>query len=338
MSSAFRRSMFRAKAILCLLLVLNVQFFIAGCGTNGELLPADQLRISIAPDDPLIVALKDSPFAGASAVDLSLSQQEFSLVLPGRSQKLSGKYAFVDGQFTITQFSIENRNQSATLDLDTAKHVTQIVTGDGLVWKAPDSSRDVTESQGSGVDAYLAANTALMDLATQLDAERAASGNTTGSTTTDTPDPTKTGATAQGFAAVLWVFATIMYPIIAIVPGLITLFTVGSVLQGTLVTRFDGTWDANNAGSTLQVTIKGGKIAKLIDPSSGQEFDVTNSELQSVQGNHVVWSADGAVLGQSTPVTFEFDVTEMSNGSLQGTLTTEGNTFAKVPVTMIRAS
>ena len=344
MSAGFRRFVFRSKVVLCLLLIANVQFFIAGCGTASVPLPAEQLRIPLSPGDALNTALSTTPFVSAAAIDLFPNQQSFSLELPNKSQQLSGKYAYADGEFTITELFLKNRDQSATIDLNSTKQISRIITSDGTTWKLPDSGRAAASSQSSGLNAYLDANSSLLDFAKQIDiangtADSPAYGTlgTAGSNANTNPDPKSTASLSDPLTAVLLAFAALWYPFIGIWPGLIGVFTIASVFQGAMIARFDGDWAATSSGSKLMLTISRGKITQMVDPSSGQQLDIADSTLTSVQGDHVVWTVNANVLGQNVPVTFEFDVQEMSDGSLQGTLTTEGSNFARVPVTLTRS-
>lgn len=341
MSAGFRRFVFRSKVVLCLLLIASVQFFVPGCGTNSVPLPAEQLRIPLSPDDPMNTALSNTPFVSAAAIDLFPTQQAFNLELTNKSQQLSGKYAYVDGQFTITQLFLKNRDQSATIDLTSSKQIDKIITSDGTTWKLSDSARNTAASQSTDLDAYVAANSSLLDAAKQIDIENGTA-NSSSYGTMDTasinPDPKSTASLTNPLQAVLLAFAALWYPFIGIWPGLLGVFTVATVIQGAMIARFDGNWAATSSGSQLSLTISRGKITQMVDPSSGQQLDIVDSALTSVDGNHVVWTVDANVMGQNVPVTFEFDVQEMSDGSLQGTLTTEGSNFARVPVTLTRVS
>jgi hypothetical protein len=344
MSAEFKRVVHRAKAVLCLILMLQAQLMInGGCGTSGGLLsPAQQLRIPLPSSHPLSQALSGSPFAGATALNVYPTSQRFDLELRDPTKQLSGKYAYRDGEFAITEFYTQNRGRSATLWIDESKRVSRIATSDGVDWKLSDVSArtDGDASATVGVDAYLEANVALLEVARQLDEEFAASGEaptsiaTAGSTSTD--DKT-TASLSDPLRIALVLIAGIWYPIAGIVTQLVTIFTVSTVLQSALVLRFDGTWSATNASSELIVTVSGGKITRLVDSSSGQQLDITDTQLTSVNGNQIVWTVDASVLGQTPTVTFEFDVQELSDGSLKGTLTTLGSSFARVPVTMTRA-
>jgi len=345
MSSRLNRLIFQGKVTLCLILMVQMQFLMGGCGIGaGSLLPADQLRIPINFGDEMNLALRNTPFSSATAIDVFPSQQNFSLVIPDSTRKLSGKYAFRDNAFTITEFFVQNANRSATIMMDDFKHVSRITTSNGLDWKLPpDTSKSNVASaiSATGLDAYLQANSVLLDVAKQLDVESATAAGASptsavGSTSPATTEP-KSSAALSPAVGVLYVIATIWYPIIGILDTLVTVFTVSTLLQSSLIGRFDGTWQASNASSDLIVTIAGGKITKIVDPSSGQQFDVTNADPATVDGNRVTFSADATVLGQDTPVTFEFEVQEMSNGSLAGSLSVFGDTFARVPVTMVRA-
>lgn len=339
MSTSFNRLVFRAKAVLCLVLLMTATFHLSGCATApGGLLPADQLRIPLTNNDALSEALAGSPFAGASALDIFPVRQEFSLVMPDDSKVLSGKYAFSDGQFTITEVFAQNAGRSGTLTMDVTKQVNRIATSDGLEWKLDNSAARTAPQSAAGLDAYLQANAALLLAAKEMDAQ-AGTNAPSASTVTANPISTspKPSAALNPLFGVLYTIAIIWYPIIGFFDTLLTVFTVSTILQSSLVGRFDGTWNASNAGNQLRVTISGGKITRIIDSASGQQLNILDNQSAIVEGNNVTFTADANVLGQSTPVTFEFDVQEMSNGSLVGSLTTLGNTFARVPVTLTRA-
>lgn len=351
MSAGSQALIHRAKAILCIAITLYTPVFLTGCGPGGLsqlFAPAGQYRIPLNSSHPLSQALVGSPFAYPSAIDVFPETQAFELVYRTGSQKLAGKYQYQNDEFTITEFSVAMRSLSATIYMDDQKRVSRIRTGDGMDWKREETSRlNSANSNDDGVDAYLAANTDLLDVARQLDEEL----NTAGPIQTQSPStpvtpapddastatPPKTSmALSTPLKGVLLILSSIWYPIVGIVQPLIAIFTVASILQATLVLRLDGTWEATNAGSALEVTVSGGKINRLIIPQSGQQLQIIDSRLDSVSGNRVVWSVEAQVLGQNTSVNFEFDVRELANGQLEGTLTTIGDSLARVPVTLTR--
>lgn len=348
---------FKIQSVACALLVLNLHW-IAGCGQATFAPPtAGAFQIQLTDSHPLSQALRGSAFQGATMMEIFPQGQAFRLVFPDRERQVSGAFAYQDGEFVITQFTFKQGVHSATITFDEGRRVATITTAEGQSWtRAVDgqAARYSSIVPNQGVNAYVDANIDLITLATEIDengglaATTNSSGGSNGSTTGgNTSTGSSGGASGFGYKAgssepipsvafLLALVAAIWAPLAGLLGPLVTIFTVASVLEGTLVLRFDGNWRANNGSSNMQVTISNGKITRLIDESSQQELEILSTRLTTVSGNRVVWTVLASVLGQATEVEFTFDVQELADGTLDGTLTALGSSFARVPVKMTR--
>ncbi len=346
------RNLFKMKSVLCMLLMLYGPVVLTGCGNNplGPGVPIAQLQIPISPDGSLSQALAGTSFQGAVAIAIMPASQQFRLIFRDDVRQVSGFYALKNGEFTLTGFSFKNADGSASVRLDSERKVESITTSGGESWErlAQDlaSARTTVTSTDPSANPYMAANADLIQFAASMDQSTAVP---TPSSSTSSGALTSLGALQAtgkannadsseggGLRIVLSVIAAIWAPLAGILTPLLAFFTVASIIEKSMVLRFDGTWTATNASSNLLVTIDGGKITKLVDADSSQELTVVDSRLDRLEGNHVVWNVTANVLGQPTNVDFTFDVQELSNGSLEGTLTALGSTFARVAVTMTR--
>ena len=338
------------QAVFCTILMLHLQILVPGCGQVGLLgLPgAGAYQIPLTADHPLTRALQGSAFQGARIMEVMPQAQSFRLIFSDTGRQVSGNYAFVGGEFTITQFTFKQSGKSATITFDENRRVTSISSSDGAAWARAENAKLIGLSSSSE-NPYIVANADLVEIARQVDAQGGI-GSSTGSgsggistspggSTGGTPGLTPKGDSADTIdraSFILAVIAAIWAPLAGILQPLLTLFTVATLLEGSVLFRFDGNWRASNANSNLIVTINHGKISRLVDESSQQELTVLRSEIDSVSGNRVVWKVNARVLGQSADVEFTFDVQEVANGTLEGTLTALGSSFARVAVTMTR--
>lgn len=343
--------LFKMKSVLCALLMFYAPLIMAGCGNNligidGAL---SQLQIPLSPDDPLTQALAGTSFQGAVAINVLPGSQQFRLVFRDDVRQVSGHYSIEGGSFTISEFTFKNSDGSATVRLDGQRRVQSITSWDGESWSRPadSASRESVAGYSNFDNPYSAANADLIRVAQELDAGgyTPAVPNSPGSSPNAGPalDGVKLNTADpldqddhNGLRNVLTVIAAIWAPLAGLLTPLLAFFSVASIVENAMKLRFDGTWNATNANSNLQVTINGGKIVKLVDTDSGFELTIIDSILDRLDGNHVVWKVNAGVLGQSSSVEFEFDVQEQSNGTLAGTLTVLGATFARVALTMTR--
>ncbi len=341
----------RLQSLLCVLLVINLHW-LHGCGQAGFGIPttAGAFQIPLTESHPLTEALRGTAFQGAVMMEVFPQAQSFRLVFPDDHRQVSGIYSFQEEEFTITQFSFKIGAKSATLAFDSGRRIVTITSSDGQSWTRPIET--ITQTQSSLVIAsgnrYADANRDILEVAARIEQQGANSSSTGigspyggggGSSGGDTQIGPKPGAQGviDNVGVILAVIAIMWAPLAGIIGPLVTIFTVTSVLENALVLRFDGTWRASNANSNMLVTISSGKIARLVDESSQQELSLVDSRVREITGNRVVWTVLANVLGNSTEVEFTFDVQELADGTLQGTLTALGNSFARVAVTMTRS-
>lgn len=337
MLRAFKRFSFKAQACLCMMLVLHSQFFIAGCGPGFSLFPTGMFLIPLDASHPVVTALEGSSLAGPTALEVTPGTRQFRLIYSD-ARELSGSYMMNGDAITLADFNFSVHGEGAKLEFNSARQIATISVHGGPTWSRPADDNDrVVSTDASSDNPYITANQDILELAASLD-QASQNGGTPPATPPGGTDPIK-GATASATSAlnsILAVLAAIWLPIASILQPLAQLFTVAFVLDNSFGLRFDGTWKAVNSSSNLLVTVSGGKITKLVDDASRQELDVVNTRLADRSGNRITWVVNAQVLGQATTVEFTFDVEELTNGSLEGTLTALGNTFARVPVTMSR--
>ncbi|QDV92486.1 hypothetical protein RAS2_36050 [Phycisphaerae bacterium RAS2] len=339
MLRAFKRISFKAQACLCVMLVLHSQFFIAGCGPGISLLPTGMFVIPLDANHPLVASLEGTALSGPTAIEVTPGSRQFRLIYSD-ARELSGSYMMNGDSITLADFNFSVYGEGAKLEFNSAKQIASISVHGGPTWARPaDDNGRVVAADGSSTNPYMAANQDILELAATLD-QAAQNGGTPPATppTTGGSNPIK-GATASAtstLSSILAVLTAIWLPIASILQPLAQLFTFAFVLDNSFGLRFDGTWKAVNSTSNLIVTVAGGKITKLVDDASRQELDVVNTRLADRSGNRITWVVNAQVLGQATTVEFTFDVEELTDGSLEGTLTALGNTFARVPVTMSR--
>lgn len=190
MKRDYQAIIFRAKAVLCLLLTANVCIWGLGCGQVGYSM-LGEVVIQLTEDHPLTSALKGSEFEGATAIVVNPGMQTFRLIFPDEQRGLSGTYVNAPTAVELTSITLTTAQQTATLQLGTGQRVTQIVSTIGSTWwrpaewdqttgnyatapkapaatgapSAPSAAKEIT------TDAYAAANAELLGLAQQLDAE-----------------------------------------------------------------------------------------------------------------------------------------------------------------------
>ena len=190
MKRSFDGILFQAKAVLCLVLTLNLSIWTLGCGQAGFSL-FGEITVPLTPDHQLTALLKGSDFEGATAVVVNPSTHQFRLTFPDGQRDISGSYALSNGQPELTTLTLTTATKSATIQVDSSKHVTQIASNQGSAWDrpgewntqgstaataptapaaprapvAPSAARTVSP----GADAYLQANAQLLELARQVD-------------------------------------------------------------------------------------------------------------------------------------------------------------------------
>lgn len=339
------------KSILCILLVFNLHVMY-GCGTTGINAgpTAGAYQIVLTETHPLSQALNGTVFQGATMMEILPQSDAFRLLYPDTTRQVSGTYEYINDEISISSFTFKQNAGSATITFDTQRRIMTITSSDGHSWTRSynDAAREGALAVVDTSNRYLAANMDILEVASSIDAG-GGFGGTTGGTSGASGGTTNPGTTGpgggykpgsadviDGVGFILAVVAAIWAPLVGILGPLVTILTVTSVLEGTLIHRFDGNWRATNASSNMLVTVSGGKITKLVDESSQQELGISDSSVSLLSGNRIVWTVLAKVLGQAANVEFTFDVQELANGSLEGTLTALGTNFARVPVTMTR--
>ncbi len=339
MLRAFKRFSFKTQACLCVMLVLHSQLFIAGCGPGFSLLPTGMFIIPLDANHPLVASLEGTALSGPTAIEVTPGTRQFRLIYSD-ARELSGSYMMNGDAITLADFSFSVYGEGAKLEFNSAKQIASISVHGGPTWSRPaDDNGRIAGADNGSANPYMAANQDILELAASLD-QAAQNGGTPPATPPGSggSNPIK-GATASAtstLSSILAVLTAIWLPIASILQPLAQLFTFAFVLDNSFGLRFDGTWKAANSTSNLIVTVAGGKITKLVDDASRQELDIVNTRLADRSGNRITWVVNAQVLGQATTVEFTFDVEELTDGSLEGTLTALGNTFARVPVTMSR--
>jgi len=322
----------KGKALLCVGLTLaNLYFTSCGPARLDVPITAAMYQLRLSKDHELSKALRESNFDDATGIEIYPAEQRFRLVFRDRQRHVGGTYAFVGGEFTITGFSFTHEGQTATMDFSEAKQITRIATSEGLEWKRPAETiaRSLPPGASSGAEAYAAANADLLEYAAELDRQLG----------DDKGPPGKTDAALIGVLAGVLIYTAILWaPVAGTLQVLFTVFTVSFILQNVMIFRFDGSWLATNAGSTLALTIENGRITRLVDQNAGQALTIVRSDLQDVSGTLVTWNVRAQLAGQEVPVDFEFEMEEMANGRLQGFLTVTGNTLGRVPIDMTRST
>jgi len=346
MNRSLNRVNHTLKALLCIALILQLQFLTSGCGVS--VVPSSGtdgwMSIDLSPGHPLNQALTDSRFADASAIEVNPKMQIFRFVFPDESRGITGQYEFVNGEFTVRQFHMQTADGSVTMQLNESKQVTSITTSGGESWSRADESVARVKTSAPGVNGYMEANADLMDIAAEIDQQGAATegqatgtGGTVTSPSADTPTVLKSNvALDSGVRTVLVLLAAVWAPLFGVLNSLVSFFTIGVIIDGLLATRLDGQWSATNAQSNLLLTISAGRIVQIVETAGDQEFDLKESTIETNTGTRVVWKVIATVPGQALEVEFQFDMQEVDRDNLEGTLTAMGDTFARVAMTMTR--
>lgn len=336
MLRAFKRFTFKAQACLCVMLILHSQFFIAGCGPGFSLFPSGMFIIPLDAGHPIVTALEGSSLAGPTALEVTPGTRQFRLIYSD-ARELSGSYMMNGDAITLADFNFSVHGEGAKLEFNSAKQIAAISVHGGPTWARPeDDNGRIANADNGAANPYIAANQDILALAASLDQASQNGGAPPATPPGGGPIKGSTASATSTLNSILAVLAAIWLPIASILQPLAQLFTVAFVLDNSFGLRFDGTWKAVNSTSNLIVTVSGGKITKLVDDASRQELNIVTTRLADRSGNRITWVVNAQVLGQATTVEFTFDVEELTNGSLEGTLTALGNTFARVPVTMSR--
>jgi len=161
---------FRSKAVLCVLLVVNLHVWLGACtGPSEPTAPLNNvIRIELTPDHSLAKALGTGVLDGAKAFEIDPVLKTFRVIFADPAREVTGKYASVDGAIRITKFTFGRLGRSVTMELDLSKRVRTIDTDDGFHWQRP-SNWKLIKSSAPGVQGYVDVNAQLLAFARDVD-------------------------------------------------------------------------------------------------------------------------------------------------------------------------
>lgn len=216
----FPKFIYRSKAILCVILMINLGYWTVACDQSAispdSVLPAPATNvehIALDSNHPIAKALSGSQFAGAKFLEVDRANQSFTLVFPDADHVATGHYVETNGITSVSDFTFGRQGQSVTLNLDTNTHtVTQLSTSSGYVWTPSGNGKAQLSDEFDASNPYIAANAEL------LNAEKDIVANSDASLV----DP---GFFASAF---LWFACLAVCPVIAII--LLLLSTIGGTI------------------------------------------------------------------------------------------------------------
>jgi hypothetical protein len=173
MNRALAMFNFKAKAVLCIILTAHLNLLVAGCGQNGLL---GSTSVPVSSD--LADTLAGTRFAGATSVEVNRIGKTFRLVQADGSSSISGSYTEVNGEYFITQFSVNTGTQAAVLSLNTNQEVVDITMQQqgsifhrNTVSAQPAGFATAPRAPGKEINSYVAANADLLAQAQAADAQ-----------------------------------------------------------------------------------------------------------------------------------------------------------------------
>ena len=302
-TARIRQFIFKTKAVLCVLLVLNLHAWIAGCtGPAGIAAPLTGiLRIELSADHALTKALNNSVLIGAEAFEIDPVRKSFRIIFAEENREVTGTYAVIDGAFTITKFTFGRLGRSVTMSLDLSKRVRTIVTDDGFAWQRP-ANWPLVGPSSDGVEGYVEANAQLLDIAKGVDQGQTPNpGN-------DTTNPGSGGdfdaelsalvgnkinsADADLLLLILGTILAIWGPILGILSALLSIFLVIALIQ-SLVGDLDGSPPGQSPFPDDQqppvdpVPPNGGTPTDCNDNGVSDITDIADGTAQDSNGNAV---------------------------------------------------
>lgn len=329
MNLSFESITFKLKAVLCILLVLNINFWLGGCGAQASLdstlanALADAakdgaVRIPVTPGQPLAQALANTQFRDVEAIDLFTDTQTFSFVFPDEYRHITGVYAVQDGIFTVTELKLEAYGRWVEFEFDGNKQVTSITSSDGAEWtRAKGDAALEISSYTPGIQAYVDANADLVAAAQEFDREAGNTGfnlddylNGSGGSTTGGGSGSSTDKPGAALFLPLLMVFTPLAPLLGLMgflEPLIILFAAVSAMAAMLTVRFDGTWTlesavvvgAPNIGGIYPpniIVIKGGLITEMRTTGGGTDgqtdgltWELVDTRLLSATDANVQW-------------------------------------------------
>jgi hypothetical protein len=170
MNGSFERFNFRAKAVLCVLLMAAMHV-VVGCGGTSGLLPGGDSQIPLTPDQPLAKALAGTSFSNATAVVINPATGQFGVVFPnGTGQQISGTIKYENGQAQVSRLTVADGSKSVTITFGANQEITNIATSAGLGWqRSTTAAKSANTARANTLESYMAANADLIQYAQQLD-------------------------------------------------------------------------------------------------------------------------------------------------------------------------
>lgn len=169
MKRSLRRMLFKTKSIVCIALILNVQYW-AGCGAAPVILADGSYLVQLTADHALTQSLAGTPFDGATAVLVNPTTNTFRVIFPDSVREISGRF---DAGETVAlrQITIGRGAELIQVSMDAAKHITRITNSNGAVWNRPADWTSSATTDENTLDAFKQANAELLDAAAALDAQ-----------------------------------------------------------------------------------------------------------------------------------------------------------------------
>ncbi len=181
MNRALARSIFQAKSIFCVALLLSMHV-VAGCGTVPNVFAGGSYVVNLTSDHPLASALAGTPFDGASAMEVNPLTRQFRLIYPDGSRHVSGTFTESGGEKAVNSLSIGVNSNVITLDFNALRQITEINTGGGQNWRrpgfntqpaqAPSAPAPFARSIDDEMQSYMTANADLLQAAAEFDAQQ----------------------------------------------------------------------------------------------------------------------------------------------------------------------
>ncbi|RIK70585.1 MAG: hypothetical protein DCC66_04720 [Planctomycetota bacterium] len=161
--------LFKTKSIVCIALILNVQYW-AGCGAAPVILADGSYLVQLTADHALTQSLAGTAFDGATAVLVNPTTNTFRVIFPDSVREMSGR--FDSGEtVALRQITIGRGAELIQVSIDAAKHITRIANSNGAVWNRPADWTSSATTDENTLDAFKQANAELLDAAAALDAQ-----------------------------------------------------------------------------------------------------------------------------------------------------------------------
>ena len=186
----------QAISLLCVGLMVQALLVAGGCGAPTNFSPeADgTIRIPLAGDDPISLALEGTAFADPTTLEIDLAAGLFRIRFRDPQLRLEGRFdgsgltvvgdkrnQDAGGALTITELVFANGDAAATFELDLSKRITRIGTSAGAEWVSPRGQSEEPAGllgrsyrvAGNHADSagYAAANAGLFEYAAMCDDE-----------------------------------------------------------------------------------------------------------------------------------------------------------------------